>query len=91
MFRTRNGTEVLFVPAYIDHGSTISTSGHYVVNMPMLTKKQHLIGKGTWLLLLKDMLHKTNSTQMKLPCSTANSRGSQWISKGNPADLASSL
>ena len=30
--------------------------GHYVVNLPMLTKKQHMIGKGTWLLLLKDML-----------------------------------
>ena len=35
---------------------TISTLGHYVVNLPMSTKKQHMIGKGTWLLLLKDML-----------------------------------
>ena len=35
---------------------TISTSEHYVVNLPMLTRKQHMIGKGTWLLLLKDML-----------------------------------
>ena len=35
---------------------TISTSGHYVVNLPMLTKKQHMIGKDTWLLLLKDVL-----------------------------------
>ena len=25
---------------------TISTSGHYVVNLPMLTKKQQMIGKG---------------------------------------------
>ena len=35
---------------------TISTSGHYVVNLPMSTKKQQMIGKGTWLLLLKVML-----------------------------------
>ena len=35
---------------------TISTSGHYVVNLPMLTKKQQMIGKGTWLLFFKDML-----------------------------------
>jgi len=35
---------------------TISTSVHYVVNLPMSTKKQQMIGKGTWLLLLKDML-----------------------------------
>ena len=45
-------------------------SGHYVVNLLMSTKKQQMIGKGTWLLLVKDMLWKTNSTQMKLPCST---------------------
>ena len=30
--------------------------GHYVVNLPMSTKKQQMIGKGTWLLLVKDML-----------------------------------
>ena len=35
---------------------TISTSGHYVVNLPMSTKKQQMIGKGTWLFLLKVML-----------------------------------
>src|SRR5215510_8361585 len=64
---------------------TISTSGHYVVNLPMSTKKQQMIGKGACLLLLKDMPQKTNSTQMKLPCSTGNSRGSQWFSKGNRA------
>jgi hypothetical protein len=42
-------------------------------------------------LLLKDMPQKTNSTQMKLPCSTSNSRGSQWFSKGNHAKVASLL
>jgi hypothetical protein len=65
MFPKRNGTRVLFIPAYVDHGSTssqsngvmvgwrrfgvgtISTSGHYVVNLPMSTKKQQMIGKGT--------------------------------------------
>ena len=31
-------------------------SGHYVVNLLMSTKKQQMIGKGTWLLLVKDML-----------------------------------
>jgi len=49
-----------FLPAMVgwrrfDVG-TMSTSGHYVVNLPMSTKKQQMIGKGTWLLLLKDML-----------------------------------
>jgi len=29
---------------------------NFMVNLPMSTKKQHVIGKGTWLLLLKDML-----------------------------------
>jgi hypothetical protein len=41
--------------------------------------------------VVKDMLQKTNSTQMKLTCSTGNSRGSQWFSKGNHAKLESSL
>jgi len=42
-------------------------------------------------LLLKDMPQKTNSTQMKLPCSTGNSQESQWFSEGNHAKVESSL
>jgi hypothetical protein len=68
---------------------TISTSGHYVVNLPMSTKKQQMTGKDTCLLLLKDMLQKINSTQMKLPSFTGNSQGSQWFSMGNHAKVAS--
>jgi hypothetical protein len=70
---------------------TISTSGYYVVNLPMSTKKQQMLEKTTCLLLLKDMPQKTNSTPIKLPSSTGNSRGSQWFSKGNRAKVASSL
>ena len=42
---------------------TISTSGHYVMNLPMSTKKQQMIGKGTWLLLLKDMQDQFNADE----------------------------
>jgi hypothetical protein len=34
---------------------TISASGHYAVNLPMSTNKKQMIGKDTYLLLLKDM------------------------------------
>jgi hypothetical protein len=70
---------------------TISASGYYVGNLPMLTNKQQMIGKDTYLLLLKDMPQKTNSMQMKLLSSTGNSRGSQSFSKGNHAKVVSSL
>jgi len=37
MFPTRNGTGVLFIPAYIDHGSTLGQSNGEVVVVLFVT------------------------------------------------------
>jgi hypothetical protein len=42
---------------------TISASGHYALNLPKSTNKQQMIGKDTYLLLLKDMPQKTNADE----------------------------